>query len=194
MNRIFLASDLHFGHQNILSYEPKRKEVLGATIEEHDAALVARINSKVKAGDTLYLLGDLGMYGAVVPNVKQLNGTKILIRGNHDKESNSKLRQAGIEHVFEEVMLKVGQYKILLSHYPYRETGWKALKRKLFGKALRYNDRRPLDDGKWLLHGHIHSRGNTIPYGRQIHIGIDTHDYYPWSLEEVLKIIGGQRD
>lgn len=189
MSRIWFTSDLHFGHANILSYEPKRKEILGATIEEHDAALVQRINSKVKPGDLLYLLGDLGMYGQVVPNVKLLNGTKILIRGNHDKESNGKLKQAGIDHVFEEVTFKAGPYKILMSHYPYKEQGWAALKRKLFGEPLRHQNKRPHNDGKWLLHGHIHSRGSTIPYGKQIHIGIDTHNFYPWNLEEILQII-----
>jgi calcineurin-like phosphoesterase family protein len=193
MTRTWFTSDLHFGHANILEYEPKRKEILGSSIDEHDAALIARINSCVKPGDTLYLLGDLGMYGRVVPCVKQLNGTKIMIKGNHDKESNGKLCQAGIMLVLEEAIIKVGKHRIRLSHYPYRESWLRSFIRQIKKTVLRHTDKRPHNDGKWLLHGHIHSRGNTIPFNKQIHIGVDTHNYKPWSLEEILAVIEGDQ-
>ncbi len=190
---IWFTSDLHFGHSNVLEYEPKRKKILGTTIEQHDQALIDRINSKVKSTDTLYLLGDLGMYRHTVQCVKKLNGNKILIRGNHDRESALQLQAAGILVVAQEMLIRLGKNKVRLSHFPYRESFIKTAWRHVTGNKLRHYDQRPINDGKWLLHGHVHGRGTTIPYHNQIHIGVDTHSYLPWSADEIITIINKER-
>ena len=81
--RKFYISDLHFGHANCLAFDNRPFK----SIEHHDAELVRRWNSVVRPGDTVYILGDMFWCKATeaVEILKQLNGQKILIKGNHDR-------------------------------------------------------------------------------------------------------------
>ena len=45
------------------------------------------------------------------------------------------------------------------------------------GEEDRYVDRRPADDGGWLLHGHVHERWRW--HRRMINVGVDVWDYRP---------------
>ena len=77
----FFTSDQHFGHFNIIRLCSRPFE----TVEEMDEALLSKWNAKVKADDTVYILGDLFFRAAKVePILKALNGRKHLIVGNHD--------------------------------------------------------------------------------------------------------------
>lgn len=74
---IWIISDLHFGHKNIIQHE--RHQFV--SIEEHDEFIIKALNYYVKPTDTLYILGDIGN----VELIHRLNGRKFLIRGNHDR-------------------------------------------------------------------------------------------------------------
>ena len=189
MSRTWFTSDLHLGHANILKFEPRRREVLGVEfIEEHDAALIARLNKQIRPEDRVYVLGDVGNPFLI----SKLNGEKHLILGNHDALSAAQYRRAGFVSVQNEVILKLGKTYFRLSHYPYRAGIFERLWRRLRGfMPARDNHKRPLNDGKWLLHGHIHSRGSRIPYKNQIHVGVDTWNYLPMSWEQVQGLIKG---
>ena len=77
----YFTSDQHFGHFNIIRLCGRPFE----TVEEMDEALLSKWNGKVKADDTVYILGDLFFRAAKVePILKALNGHKHLIVGNHD--------------------------------------------------------------------------------------------------------------
>ena len=83
--KIFVTSDLHFGHRNILKLGNGRPF---ATIEEHDEALIENWNKVVSTGDMVFILGDLSLrcdIAIVEANLKRLNGQKHVISGNHDK-------------------------------------------------------------------------------------------------------------
>lgn len=84
---IWVTSDLHFFHDRILEFHPKRKEIFGNTVEKAKEAMIQLWNSRVSKKDTIYILGDLA-FGEVEDKRKlfqRLNGNKILILGNHDK-------------------------------------------------------------------------------------------------------------
>ena len=88
---IYLTSDLHFNHVNILKYEPVNRPF--ETLEEMNETLIANWNAKVSAEDTVYVLGDLAM-GTVEASracIERLNGKIVLIRGNHDSPKRIKL-------------------------------------------------------------------------------------------------------
>ena len=193
--RVWFTSDWHLGHANILKFEPGRARVLKCTtIEEHDAALLARYNALVKPYDIVYVLGDVGFRDAksVTNHVMQMNGTKHLIMGNHDRLSDEQYRRMGFASVTREMLIKLGGIYLRLSHYPYREGWLREMYRFLSGgHILRDRHKRPTRDNKWLLHGHIHSRAIAIPYHRQIHIGVDTWQYRPVSWEQINSVIDG---
>lgn len=65
------------------------------------------------------------------------------------------------------------------SHYPYAGDSQDG--------PDRYTERRPADEGGWLLHGHVHHQWRVN--GRQINVGVDVWDFAPVSAETLLGII-----
>lgn len=83
MSKKFFISDLHFGHKNILKYSGALRG--GSTSEEHDQWLLDQINSVVKKGDLLYILGDVAFNNTHLEKMKKIRaGNRVLVRGNHD--------------------------------------------------------------------------------------------------------------
>lgn len=84
---IWFTSDLHFFHDRILEFHPKRKELFGDTVEKAKEKMIELWNSRVNKKDTVYILGDLS-FGTIEDKRKlfqRLNGNKVLVLGNHDK-------------------------------------------------------------------------------------------------------------
>lgn len=55
---IWFTSDLHFFHDRILEFHPKRKEIFGSTVEKAKEAMIQLWNSRVNKKDTVYILTD----------------------------------------------------------------------------------------------------------------------------------------
>jgi calcineurin-like phosphoesterase family protein len=132
-----------------------------ANAEEMDNEIIKRHNEIVKPEDTVYHLGDFTLKGTQVAEnyIRRLNGKHIFINGSHDYW-NKELKDI--------IELKVNDKYIVLCHYPMRS--WP---RSFHGSIQ--------------LFGHCH--GSLKPEGKQIDIGVDTHDFYPYSLEEILNIV-----
>ena len=118
---VFFTSDLHFDHENAITFDNRPF----ANIEEMREELIRRWNAKVKPGDIVYVLGDMiwkMQDGEIHELLKQLNGQIILIKGNHDrfiKNATTKKLLAGIKDYDDIcVELKDGTKKrVVLSHY-----------------------------------------------------------------------------
>jgi calcineurin-like phosphoesterase family protein len=80
MPNIFLISDTHFGHTNIIKYCDRPF----ANADEMDEALIKNWNSVVGPQDKVYHLGDVTLSTKKMWIMDHLNGTKVLIKGNHD--------------------------------------------------------------------------------------------------------------
>lgn len=112
--KYFIISDTHFGHANIIRYCNRPF----ASVEEMDKALIEKWNSVVSKDDTVIHLGDVGLGSKTyIKNIlSQLNGNKILIRGNHDNWSDEFYREAGFKYVSRYPIVWNDFY--LLSHAP----------------------------------------------------------------------------
>jgi calcineurin-like phosphoesterase family protein len=171
---VFFTSDQHFGHANIIAYcgRPFRN------VEEMNREIVARHNARVSPDDVVYHLGDFSLQERLVPQILPLlNGRKTLVMGNHDKcfkdkKAVSRYLHYGFEHVCVELVYPPLDAK--LCHMPYAFDG---------EADRRYFDKRPKDDGGWLLHGHVHERWKTK--GRMINVGVDQWSFAPASEEEL---------
>ena len=118
MSKIFLTSDCHFNHLNILKYEPISRPF--KTIEEMNKAIINNWNSVVSPEDTVYVCGDLcmGPIDKVEECIRQLNGKIILVRGNHDTANRIKLyKELGIEVKDIEYISYKGRF-FILCHFP----------------------------------------------------------------------------
>lgn len=82
---IYFISDTHFNHRNIIKYADRPFN----DITEMNNTLINNWNSIIKEDDIVYHLGDFAL--TCDEKLKELysylNGTIILIRGNHDGKS-----------------------------------------------------------------------------------------------------------
>lgn len=176
MSKVFLISDTHFGHANILTFKKKDGSLLRPgfkDIKDHDLELIKRWNYTVKPEDKVYHLGDVGfMNFAYLKSVfDQLNGTKVLIKGNHD---NFKLSQYA--QIFKDVR---GSHQLdgwLLTHIPVHSMC--------------------LDRWKGNIHGHLHehkvmksSMDTGMIYDPQyINLCVEHWDFTPVEFNKVVNV------
>jgi len=195
MSNIWLASDHHVGHHNILEYT-NRHEVW-SSIEEMNEGLIANHNSVVAEDDIVYFLGDfaMGKIAETLPIAGRFNGKKRLYLGNHDrpfpKNKNASKWFEKYDVYFEDIRIhdtiEIDSVTVELNHFPYSGDSSEG--------PDRYPDFRPIDEGLVLLHGHCHSP--LAVYGpRMVHVGVDAdwtkygvNRYHPIPLEAVAELI-----
>lgn len=178
---IWFSSDMHFGHANIIRLTKRPFKDL----DEMHRELKARWNSKVQPDDTIYIVGDFSFMQLTenIKLLKQLNGKKHLIVGNHDKLKKLPLDE--FESVQERLPFSLFQNNdTLLCHYPFLNTPDEVDHAAKNGYEIRFLDRRPKNEGQILIHGHMHNNGYKVK-GRAINMSVEQWDYYPVSIDEV---------
>jgi len=195
---IWFTSDLHLGHRNITRYCGRPFPDTEAGVEEMDEGLVAAWNTVVGPDDEVWVLGDvaMGRIDRSLGLVARLRGTKRLIAGNHDRcwpghgdpERTAtwaeRYRSAGFATIDSEATLDLAGHGVLLSHFPYEGDSQ---------EHDRFPGHRPVDDGGWLLHGHVHTEWRQ--HGHQVNVGVDAWGGRPVAATEVAALIdAGPRD
>lgn len=183
MTHVFYWSDLHIGHALVAADRGH------ASTAEHDDAIAQAWAETVTKRDSVWVLGDLAS-STPTPELELLSrlpGTKHLILGNHDPahplhtDGHRQFRRyLGVfGSVQTSATRRLGDQSVLLSHFPYEGDGP--------GRADRYSQWRLRDEGRWLVHGHVHQAWRVR--GRQVNVGVD-HWPSPASAEELEAIIG----
>src|SRR6185437_1215231 len=189
---VFYTSDHHFGHERIieLCYRPFK------TVTQMNDEMVYRWNQVVAPEDMVWVLGDVAIGRPGLLNVNRLNGTKILVAGNHDacweyhkrwKRWVREYMEAGFSIIHTEgtaVGYARGRDRVNIAHLPYRGTGDHT-------RTERYSEQRLEDDGKLLLCGHVHEAWKTkrTEAGTlMINVGVDQWDYTPVSQEQLIEL------
>jgi calcineurin-like phosphoesterase family protein len=185
---IFFTSDTHIHHKNVIELCNRPF----ANIIEHDREIIQRHNSVVTDSDETWDLGDVGYRCSaqyLVDCLKQLNGKRHIIMGNHDKAlrqaykqgllsgliNSGKLEIVGGETAINDStlaiskMLKIEGRQVFVSHYAY----------KTWPGAFR---------GTIMLYGHSHGNLTESPY-KSFDVGVDSHCFYPWSWVQVKERI-----
>lgn len=173
---IFFTSDHHFSHKLMLKLRNFN------ILKEHDEFLIDRWNSKIPLKKAVvFHLGDfsLGSLGYTFSLLEKLNGNICLIKGNHDKlNSVLKKKFIWVKDVYD---LKVkdkdprfpwckGTFRVFLSHYAHRT--WPAS-----------------HHGSLHLYGHSHSKLPDDSKSLSFDVGVDCHDCFPLSWNEVKDIM-----
>lgn len=165
-DNLFFTSDTHFGHKLMLRLQRSQF----ADVDAMDRYLIDAWNARVAPDATVIHLGDISFRNAdaTVAILKQLNGHKTLIEGNHDRGFVMKVAKcfAGGVHTYHE--MKVEGQKIILFHFPI--ASWHAV-----------------HHGSWHLHGHSH--GSSPPVGKRMDVGVDCHALHPVSFREVARVM-----
>lgn len=167
----FFTSDLHLNHEKILtlSHRPFKD------LPEMHEAIIQRWNSKVTVKDIVYVLGDLalGKIEDLEPLLCRLNGTIVLVKGNHCKSPRRLLAACpSLKVIVDSLRMTnyVGDrgYKTYMRHFPPSDPNtWQ----EKYGASV-------------FLHGHVHSSYSRR--GMQINVGVDVRKFEPKTFEELI--------
>lgn len=173
MCKVFLTSDLHFGHDREFIWKARGFN----SIEEMNEAYVSRWNDTVCDEDDVYVLGDL-MLGDTsnIEYLKRLNGKIHIVLGNHDTTTRKNLYEelpnvVEIEKVG--IALKYKKHHFIMTHYP-----------MLTGNL----EKESLKQMNLNLYGHTHQTSNfynDMPF--MYHVGVDSHSGYPVLLDNIIE-------
>jgi calcineurin-like phosphoesterase family protein len=170
MNKVWVTSDLHFFHDNIIKH-CKRP----TTIENHYEWIIGILNSYIGENDTVYHVGDFAMgKNATFENIKgvleRLNGNWHFIIGNHDKENqliNVCKSVRGNHQVLGHYAEKRYDGKdFIMFHYPIEN--W---------NKMRY--------GSIHLHGHLHDTKTRIDIDNRINVCFDV-EHKPYLFKDLI--------
>lgn len=164
MSNIYVISDLHLNHTNIIKYCNRPY----ATVEEMNEALINNWNSVVKEDDYVYCLGDFCLGGVEIVKdlCSKLNGHKILVKGNHDHCTNKVYKEAGFEQVAQENLI------VRFDH---------------LDKTIHFSHHRKADEETHYLnlYGHVHDRPSDDDMHRCV--CVEVINYTPILLEDIIK-------
>ena len=178
MRNIWVISDTHFWHANIIKYCDRPF----ADVKEMNDVMVERWNSVVKEQDIVYHLGDVyfGKEGRDV--ISKLNGHKRLILGNHDNGKDQNL----LKH-FEKIMMwrMFPDLGLLFTHVPVH-----------FSSLQRFDKEGNPSGNLRNVHGHVHknsvkmfeTRWATEPVNdlNYINVSVEMIDYTPVHVDSLL--------
>lgn len=181
-------SDPHFGHAKIIEYEHR----IFPDVEMMNLNMLALYNQRVQPGQVCLFMGDVFLmpFEAAREIMEQLNGTKLLLMGNHDKSAKW-MAELGFIVLEGEVILSIAGRKVRVSHYPYwtgpedrHGRGRWLTEGQVEEAKKRHPVRRP---GEVLLHGHIH--GRTRRRDNAINLSADAWGYAPVSWGQVENLV-----
>lgn len=159
---IWIISDTHFGHENIIKYCDRPF----GNAHHMDEALLENWNSTIKSdNDIVYHLGDV-YFGRKQKDwdsfIGRLNGRKRLLLGNHDEGQDPVL----LKHFQKISMWRMfPEFGLLLTHVPVHPSSLNP-------------EKCPLN-----VHGHVHT--NSLPDANYKNVSVECINYTPVNIEEL---------
>ena len=172
----YVIADLHLFDKAILTYENRPFK----TIEEYNSKLIKEWNKTVSREDTVYILGDVGPVGEINEDdlanvIEQLNGRKVLVLGNHDREylyTDDDWRALGFNKVYELPVVYNGF--IILSHEP-----------------MYVSKQSPFKN----IYGHVHGNPNYKDVSSAgACVCVERIGYKPIALDEIMRLIRKEQE
>lgn len=162
MSNIFIVSDTHFHHANMLKFTDQYGNRVRTfdDVNHMNEHMVERWNSVVRPQDKVYHLGDVALGKDNLDILDRLNGHKRLVRGNHDIY-NTGLYLKYFDEVYGSRVLD----HMIFTHIPIHPES-----------LSRFTGN---------VHGHIHERPEFGP--RYFNASVERIDYTPISIEDIKK-------
>lgn len=159
----WVISDPHLGHHMLVNK--------GHRPERYETSIIKNVASIVTPDDVMICLGDVAFYQELRWHevlTSSCKGKKWLVKGNHDKKSNTWYLDRGWDFVGDQIVLRQYGLNILLSHIP-----------------VHIDDREDVDVN---VHGHLHdnqhrSECEITDRHRLVYM---EHHYQPKTLRNIL--------
>jgi len=169
--KTYITSDLHFGHTNIMKFCPVTRARFRNDVAYMDNAMIKEWNDIVEHDDLVYILGDVAFCNAqkATEIMRRLNGTKILVEGNHDRKAlNDPSFRGCFKEVHKYLDINYDGNKCVMFHYPIAE--WDQMHR-----------------GALHFHGHLHGGVSGLEKYRCRDMGMDATGMIVLSMEDAIK-------
>lgn len=182
MAKVWLISDTHFGHENIIKFCNRPFK----NVTDMNETMQANWNRLVAPEDIVWHLGDVYFKGKADYKyydylLGSLNGRKNLILGNHDNPADPILAKHFKLH---SAAVKWNAYNMVLSHYPLHPDAFEISHKTGFTGDM---EGKAMPELKINIHGHIHE--NPAPVGPYMNLCVEHWDYSPVELTKVLGLI-----
>jgi calcineurin-like phosphoesterase family protein len=158
--KTWLTADLHLGEDRFhLLGRPFRSQA------EYLDRIIENFNSRIMPDDYLIINGD-AIYQHTpkyLPKIALINGKKVLIRGNHERDFTDEQLAPYFESIIPEgdgLSLTVENLHCYITHYPTR------------GKPDKFN-----------LVGHVHDMWKYQL--NMFNVGVDVHHFFPVDLDSI---------
>lgn len=148
-----------------------------SSVDEMNEHLIYIWNALIHPSDVVYHLGDFCFTKNAQGYFGKLKGHIKIIQGNHDKSWYKKNKElfslnAPVEKIHPEHEIRIDGNLIVLSHYAMRT--WN---KSHYGS----------------IHLYGHSHGALPPFGLSMDVGIDTSNFLPYSLDDILLIMKSRK-
>jgi len=176
---IFVTSDTHFSHFNIIKYCNRPFN----NIQEMNEILIKNWNECISNSDLVFHLGDFQMindYNILYKHLSRLNGDKVLLLGNHDYMTIEQYLNAGFIDVQQRWEGIINNNRFVMSHYQMMTWNWS-------------------HKGSINLYGHEHDRQQKIPNHEiynKLHISekkfnvcVDANNYKPVNINIIISLM-----
>jgi calcineurin-like phosphoesterase family protein len=163
VSKIWFTADPHFGHKNIIKLENRPFD----SIKIMDDFMIKNWNDRISKNDTVFIAGDFSFHNKLKTSeiISQLNGNKILVRGNHDTFSSSWYIDAGFKEV---------------SSYPVIVNDWFIVSHE---PPHYFNESMPF----FYIYGHVHSTPLYKTVTKQSTcVCVERWNYIPLSMEVMI--------
>lgn len=181
----YYIADTHFDHKNIIAFDNRPF----FTLAEMNNTLIENWNNKVSKTDTVFILGDFcwSKEDRWIEILSQLQGSKILIQGNHDLKQMS----AALKHKFQDIAaykeITDNGRKVIMSHYPipFYKSDYNNKVYHLYGHVHNTVEEKYLQELKQqILKTDIRETGRHT--GQYFNCWCGFYNYTPVRLDEIL--------
>lgn len=189
---LYLLSDTHFGHGNIIEYCDRPFD----SVKEMNGYILNNWNERVSYSDTVLFGGDLvhGNSTTVETIVEQISGQLVLLEGNHDDISASDVNFPVLRSYYFSYEYDGKEWEFYYTHWPLNDR----LERDSDREPPKWAEPPDWFDG-WYLHGHIHN--NDVenypfvnPAEQYVNLGVELLGYTPIEIEELIEVLAlGER-
>ena len=171
--KIFIVSDTHFGHKNIINCCDRPF----FSVKHMDDSLIRWWNETVGQDDIVYHLGDFqfGMQTnkeTFCEYISKLNGKIHFIKGNHDAPKDVEMSR--LASFSEYIILEAYGKRILLIHYPIHR--------------MAYEYKNPHIEYDLCLFGHVHNgpESYSLCDNKHCNVSLEKTNYRPVELKVLL--------
>ena len=185
----YYIADTHFGHENILKLDNRPWD----NLEDMEADMISRWNSRVTDSDDVYILGDFCWHSKAhwIRLLTTLKGRKHIVLGNHDlKEFPQKILELLADEPQKLLGVIDGGHHVVLCHYPILAY-WHDNQQDsvmLYGHVHNTVEDEAVRAGVAATKEYIKENKPDYVYCGNLHnVWCGYYDYAPATLEEILK-------